>query len=159
MRLVEEAVAAGARRALAAQTLGLTVRSLQRWASKGPDSHDERCGPHTPPANKLSLVERQRLLAVANAPAYRDLSPQQIVPRLADEQGVYLASESTLYRVLREAEQLAHRARSRPATTTRPREQVATGANQVWSWDIERHEALLHRAVMKGHRHRPVAAG
>ncbi len=79
---------------------------------------------------------------------YRDLSPQQIVPRLADEQGTYLGSESTLYRLLREEEQLAHRERSRPATSSRPSEQVATGPNQVWSWDIERHEALLHRAVV-----------
>ncbi len=136
MTLVEEAVNAGARREMAAQALGLTVRTLQRWAGQGPGSDDQRCGPHTSPANKLRPAERQRLLAVANAPEYRDLSPQQIVPRLADEQGVYLASESTLYRVLREEAQLAHRQRSRPATATRPREQVATGPNHVWTWDI-----------------------
>ena len=136
MTLVEEAVDAGARREVAAQTLGLTVRTLQRWAGQGPDGDDQRCGPHTSPTNKLGPAERQRLLALANAPEYRDLSPQQIVPRLADEQGVYLASESTFYRVLRDEEQLAHRQRSRPATATRPREQVATAPNHVWSWDI-----------------------
>ena len=136
MTLAEETVEAGARRARAAQTLGLTVRTLQRWATQGPDSDDRRCGPRTSPANKLSPAERHRLLRVANAPEHRDLSPQQIVPRLADEQGLYLASESTFYRVLREEEQLAHRERSRPATATRPREQVATGRNQVWTWDI-----------------------
>jgi putative transposase len=76
------------------------------------------------------------LLAVANAPEYRDLSPHQIFPRLADEQGIYLASESTLYRVLREEGQLKHRERSRPVPASRPGEQVATGPNQVWSWDI-----------------------
>ena len=114
MTLVEEAVDAGARR----------------------DSDDQRCGPRTSPANKLSSAERRRLLAVANTPEYRDLSPQQIVPRLADEQGLYLASESTLYRLLREEKQMAHRQPSRPATATRPREQVATGPNQVWTWDI-----------------------
>lgn len=74
--------------------------------------------------------------AVANAPAYRDLSPSQIVPRLADEQGVYLASESTLYRLLRHERQLAHRERTRPPTVTRPLECIATGPNQMWSWDI-----------------------
>lgn len=136
MTLVEEAVDAGARRERAVQTLGLTVRTLQRWSGQGADSDDQRCGPRTSPANKLSSAERRRLLAVANTPEYRDLSPQQIVPRLADEQGLYLASESTLYRLLREEKQMAHRQPSRPATATRPREQVATGPNQVWTWDI-----------------------
>lgn len=136
MTLVEEAVAAGARREEAAQILGLTARTLQRWAEQGPDSDDQRCGPHTVPANKLSPAECQQLLEAANAPEYRELSPKQIIPRLADEQGTYLGSESTLYRLLRAAAQLAHRERSRPATSSRPSEQVATGPNQVWSWDI-----------------------
>ena len=136
MTLVEEAVDAGARRERAVQTLGLTVRTLQRWSGQGADSDDQRCGPRTSPANKLSSAERRRRLAVANTPEYRDLSPPQIVPRLADEQGLYLASESTLYRLLREEKQMAHRQPSRPATATRPREQVATGPNQVWTWDI-----------------------
>lgn len=136
MTLVEDAVRAGARRHVAAQTLGLTVRTLQRWAEQGLGVQDQRRGPHTAPANKLSPAERQRLLDVANTPAYRDLSPQQIVPRLADEQGLYLASASTFYRVLRAAQQVVHRQRSRPATARRPRAQVASGPNQVWSWDI-----------------------
>ncbi len=136
MTLVDEAVDAGARREMAAQTLGLTVRTLQRWASQGLGSDDQRCGPRTSPANKLSPAERRQLVAVANTPEYRDLSPRQIVPRLADEQGVYLGSESTLYRALREEGQLAHREPSRPATASRPREQIATGPNQVWTWDI-----------------------
>lgn len=136
MTLVEEAVRAGARRDVAAQTLGLTVRTLQRWAEQGMEAEDQRRGPHTTPANKLSPVERQKLLDVANTAAYRDLSPKQIVPRLADEHQVYLGSESTLYRVLRDEKQLAHRQRSRPSTSSRPREQVASGPNEVWSWDI-----------------------
>jgi len=136
MRLIDQAVAAGARRGKAAQLLGLTVRTLQRWERQGSDGDDMRHGPHTVPGNKLSAHERQALLDLANTPAYRDLSPHQIVPRVLDEQGRYLASESTLYRVLREEKQLAHRERSRPATRTRPNEYVATGPNEVWSWDI-----------------------
>ena len=99
------------------------------------------------------------MLEVANTPAYRDLSQKQIVPRLADEQQMYPGSEATLYRLLRQEGRLAHRERSRPATSTRPAEHVATGPDQIWSRDIERHEALLYRAVMKGHRSQPVAAG
>lgn len=136
MSLVEEAVAAGARQEEAAQALGIAARTVKRWAEQGPEGDDQRRGPHTTPGNKLSPAERQRVLEVVNSPKYRDLAPAQIVPRLADEEGIYLASESTLYRLLREAKQLAHRERSRPATSKRPKEQVATGPNQVYSWDI-----------------------
>lgn len=159
MSLVEEAVAAGARQEAAAQTLGIAVRTVKRWAEQGPEGDDQRRGPHTTPGNKLSPAERQRVLEVVNSPKYRDLAPAQIVPRLADEERIYLASESTLYRLLREAKQLAHRERSRPATSKRPEEQVATGPNQVYSWDIERLEALLHRAGVQDPRLQPVAAG
>jgi transposase InsO family protein len=132
--LVDEATRGGARREAAVEALGLSVRTVQRWRHQA-DGADRRRGPHTAPSNKLTPAERDRVLGIANAPAFRDLSPQQIVPRLAD-QGDYIASESTFYRVLREEGQLTHRAPSRPATSRRPREHVATGPCQVWSWDI-----------------------
>ena len=74
-------------------------------------------------------------MEIACSPRFRDLSPKQIVPLLADE-GTYLASESTLYRVLRAAERLARRGRTKPATHRRPDQLTATGPNQVWCWDI-----------------------
>ena len=49
---------------------------------------------------------------------------------------MYLASESTFYRILREEKLLSHRGRARAPRRHRPNEQVATGPNQVWSWDI-----------------------
>ncbi len=118
----------------AAQILELTSRTVQRWRLQE-CGEDRRCGPLSRPANKLTEKERKQVLSIANAPRYRDLSPKQIVPRLADE-GVYVASESTFYRLLRAENQLAHRERCRPATHRRPREKKATGPNQVWSWDI-----------------------
>ena len=132
--LVHEATCNGARQEVAVEALGLSVRTFQRWQTQHAGA-DRRRGPHTVPANKLTGAERDQVLATANAPEFRDLSPQQIVPRLAD-QGDYIASESTFYRVLREAELLAHREPSRPATSRRPREHMATGPCQVWSWDI-----------------------
>jgi len=89
----------------------------------------------TAPANKLTEAERRRVLEVVNSPEHRDRSPKQIVPSLAD-QGVYIASESTMYRILRETGQLVHRAASKPPARRRPDELVATAPNQVWSWDI-----------------------
>jgi transposase InsO family protein len=74
-------------------------------------------------------------MALMNSPAYRDLAPSQIVPRLADE-GRYVASESTLYRLLRQGEQLQHRHAWKSNHHTWPRALVARQANELYSWDI-----------------------
>jgi transposase InsO family protein len=131
---VDEAVVQGARKTSACAEVGLSVRTIQRWRVQGGGA-DARRGPRKPPANKLSLDERQKVLETVNLPEFRNMAPNQIVPRLAD-QNIYLASESTMYRILREDKQLAHRQRSRPATHSRPREYVAMGPCEVWSWDI-----------------------
>ena len=133
LALIDEAIAAGARLKPTCELLGLTVRATQRW--RRGTGEDLRCGPRLEPANKLSAEERHHMLDVANSLEYRDLPPAQIVPRLADT-GVYLASESSFHRVLRAADQLKHRAPSRPRTPRTPPRLVATGADQVWSWDI-----------------------
>ncbi len=58
------------------------------------------------------------------------------MPRLAD-QGEYLASESTFYRILHTAEEQRHRGRSRaPRPPTPPPRHCARGPREVWSWDI-----------------------
>ena len=132
--LVNEAVRAGARRERACEVLGLTERSVQRWG-RADVGDDGRAGPRTRPANALTPAERAKVLEVVNSPEYRDLPPKQVVPRLADA-GRYVASESTIYRILRAEDQDAHRGRARPRTVRRIDEHVATAANQVWSWDI-----------------------
>lgn len=131
--LLGEAVRCGARLEPACQTLGLRARTVQRW--QGREGGDRRQGPKSEPPNKLSEVERQRVLKIVNSPEYCDLSPNQIVPLLADRD-TYVASESTFYRILREVDMLAHRQRSSPAVRKRPEEHVATGPCQVFSWDI-----------------------
>jgi putative transposase len=132
--LVGEAVAAGARRGAASRCAGLSHRSLQRW-DRAEVGDDGRAGPRTQPANALSPAERKAVVAIVNSPEYRDLPPKQVVPRLADA-GYYCASESTIYRILRAEEQLAHRGRAKPRTVRCVDEHEATAANQVWSWDI-----------------------
>jgi len=131
---IDTAVASGARLKQAAALLGLSSRTVMRWRRQN-GGCDQRHGPVTVPANKLTAQEKQQILDVANSATYRDLSPKQIVPKLAD-QGVYIASESSFYRVLKEHKMIQHRQRSKPATHHRPNEHVASGANQVWSWDI-----------------------
>lgn len=68
-------------------------------------------------------------------PEYKSLPPSQIVPSLADK-GLYIASESSFYRILREDNQLKHRGKAKPRTVVKPEPYVATGPNQVWTWDI-----------------------
>jgi transposase InsO family protein len=134
INLIDQSVESGARLNKAAQIVGLSARTLIRWRGQG-GGQDQRKGPLTVPANKLSQQDRQQILDTANSAPFRDLSPKQIVPTLAD-QDVYLASESTFYRVLKEHNMLTHRQASKPAVNYRPKEHVATGACQVWSWDI-----------------------
>ena len=132
--LIDRAVKSGARLKKAAAIMGLSARTIIRWRLQH-GGQDQRKGPATAPANKLSKQERQQILDVSNSAPFRDLSPNQIVPKLAD-QGVYMASESTFYRVLKEHKMLTHRQASKPAVSHRPKEHVATGPCQVWSWDI-----------------------
>ena len=123
----------GARQAEACKLVGLNPRTVQRW-QKVNGGADGRRGPRSAPANRLTEEEREQVLATANSEEFRGLSPKQIVPILADR-GTYVASESTFYRVLRAKNQMTPRVRSR-APQPRPEHRVATGPNQVWSWDI-----------------------
>lgn len=129
---VEAALKQGAPRTQVYLRLGITQRTLQRWKLKPVDG---RRGPLTSPANKLTQLERALIISTANNAEFRDVSPKQMVPRLADR-GVYLGSESTVSRVLAAEGLMAHRGFTKPPAP-RPRpELVANAANQVWTWDI-----------------------
>lgn len=80
-------------------------------------------------------MERADVLAFANSPAYRDASPRQSVPKLADT-AVYLASKSTMYRLLRAARQRAHRGRAQAPVRRKVSAYHATAPQQVWRPDI-----------------------
>ena len=88
-----------------------------------------------PPAHKLSEAEREQMLAVANSEEFASLPPSQIVPTLADRD-CYLASESSFYRVLKQASQQHHRGRAKKPSQRVATSHCASGPNQVWSWDI-----------------------
>ena len=132
--LIDEAVQSGARLEKAAHVLGLSKRAIQRWRKHGP-KEDKRKGPQTTPAHALTSWEKERVINIAVSKEMRDLSPKQIVPKLADL-GMYIASESSFYRLLRKRNMQKHRESSQPAVHHKPKEHVATGPNQVWSWDI-----------------------
>jgi transposase len=143
IELVSKAMKKGARKERACQILGVSVRTLERWECakvKG----DLRQGPNTTPANKISKEEYQKVLEVCTSEAYRDLPPSQIVPLLADK-GIYIVSEASFYRILKEEKMLTHRTESKPHKHHKPNEYIATRPNQVWSWDV----SVLQLSSMK----------
>ncbi len=92
-------------------------------------------GPAPDPVNKLTVLERLRILEVLTSPRFVDLAPLQVYAQLLDE-GVYLCSVSTMYRVLAENKQVRERRRlARHPARVCP-ELVATAPRQVYSWDI-----------------------
>lgn len=129
---------AGARLRLACEIAGIGLRTLQRWkAHDGLTAGDGRPQAVRPmPSHALSPAERAQLLAVANEPRFAAVPPARIVPMLADE-GVYLASESSFSRVLREHGQNVHRGRAKtPKATRPPTTHIATATREVWCWDM-----------------------
>lgn len=137
-RDIDAAHAAGARLGPACEIAGIDLRTLQRWkAQQGLTTGDGRPQAVRPmPSHALSPGERARLLAVANEPRFAAVPPARIVPMLADE-GIYLASESSFSRVLREHGQSVHRGRAKaPKASRPPSTHIATAACQVWCWDM-----------------------
>lgn len=135
IHLIDEARGAGARQSKACEVMAVSARTYQRWHDSA-NHHDGRISAKHEPANKLTELERQRMIKLANEPEYADLSPSKIVPKLADE-GRYIASESSFYRVLKAEKQLSHRHRSKLARQLKkPRALTATAPNQIYSWDI-----------------------
>ena len=135
MTWVTEARTAGARQSKACQSIGISAKTFQRWVR--PDNQqDGRLDARHEVSNKLTELERHRVIKVANKPEYAALSPSKIVPLLADK-GEYIASESTFYRILKSEKQLQHRLPSKPVrSVNKPRALKATAPNQLYSWDI-----------------------
>jgi transposase InsO family protein len=135
--LVSEAQSDGARLENACELLNISVRTYQRWYRDGKVEADNRPIAIRPePSNKLTPEEQSTVLTVCNEPEYRSCPPGFIVADLLD-QGRYLASESTIYRLLRAADQQHHRGREKAPTPTRQAtSHKAQAPNQLWSWDI-----------------------
>ncbi|WP_432785356.1 helix-turn-helix domain-containing protein [Cyanobium sp. BSA11S] len=95
--------------------IGICLRTLKRWRKAflgDGDGEDRRKGSPRKVAHRLSEEERQRILLTCNQPEYASLPPGQIVPALAD-QGLFIGSESSFYRVLHQAGQCHRRGRAR----------------------------------------------
>ncbi len=116
--------------------LEISPRTIQRWQHRQSEPDQRKSAAlQRLPENKLSEEERDQILTICNQEQFANMSPNQIVPILADE-GIFVASESSFYRVLRQKDQLAHRGKAKPPKHKRPEAIEATGPNELWSWDI-----------------------
>ena len=91
--------------------------------------------PRRPQPRALSPVERQQILDVLHAERFWDQAPASVYATLLDE-GVYLASIATMYRLLREQGETGDRRRHATHPPRVKPELLASGPNQCWSWDI-----------------------
>jgi putative transposase len=132
---VNEAHANGARKSKACELANVSVRTLERWEKPEGCIDQRKDAKRSQQAKKLTEEERQTILTTINSEKYCDLPVCKIVPMLADE-GRYLASESTIYRILRAEKQLTHRQKAKPAKHHKPKACTAHGPNEVWTWDI-----------------------
>jgi len=117
----------------ACRALGASRASLYRWRSPASPPQPR---PRPTSARALSPGERQAVLEQLHGERFVDASPAQVYATLLDE-GTYLASERTMYRLLADADggvrerrdQLTHPPYARP-------ELLASRPNEVWSWDV-----------------------
>ena len=91
--------------------------------------------PRPSPPRTLDAEEKARVLEVLDSERFVDEPVRQVYAQLLDDE-VYLCSPRTMYRILTEADQVCDRRRQRRHPTYVRPELVATGPNQVWSWDI-----------------------
>ena len=119
----------------ACELLGKSRATLHRQRNPKPPAEKAPAAPRAPHPAALSWAEQQALLAVLDSDRFADKSPAQVYAILLDE-GIYLASIRTMYRVLTLADQVRERrAQAQHPPRVRP-ELVADGPDQVWTWDI-----------------------
>jgi putative transposase len=93
-------------------------------------------GPKQASPRALSATERDQIAQTLNSERFADQSPYQVYATLLDDEQTYLCSISTMYRILRQNVQLRERRNQRQHPNYTKPELLATGPNQLWSWDI-----------------------
>ena len=117
--------------AAACEALGVSRASFYR--QQQPRSIEPK--PRPRPTRSLSQAEQQKVLEVLHSERFVDQSPAEVYATLLDE-GIYLCSLRTLYRILAEHEEVRERRNQRRHPVYQKPQLLATGPNQLWSWDI-----------------------
>lgn len=117
--------------AAACEALGVSRASFYR--QQQPRSIEPK--PRPRPTRSLSQAEQQKVLEVLHSERFVDQSPAEVYATLLDK-GIYLCSLRTLYRILAEHEEVRERRNQRRHPVYQKPQLLATGPNQLWSWDI-----------------------
>jgi transposase InsO family protein len=133
LELIDESVSKGCRKIKVCEYLKLSIRTVQNWEKNG--LIDKRKGALKEVHNKLTPKEKAQIVEKACNFRFKDLTPYEIVPILAEE-GIYIASISTFYRVMRKENLIFQKKRKKSLRKKEHIELKATGPNQLWSWDI-----------------------
>lgn len=139
----------------ACRLLGASRATLYRQRRPRPE---REAAPRPESANTLSRAEARHILDTVGSEEHCDLAPAQVWARLLDD-GTYLCSVPTMYRLLAAAGESKERRRQRTHPARKKLELMASAPDRVWSWDIEHHEALSGREELEDLFLRPVAAG
>ena len=136
LELVDEARQAGARQAAACAEIGIDTKTYRAW--KQDAVGDRRPMAERPPQpHALTEAEQDEILEECHRPKFASLPPAQIIAQLLDEEGRYIASASSFYRVLRRAGEQQRRGRAAPPRQMGPpRRHQAQGPNEVYTWDV-----------------------
>lgn len=124
----------------ACEALALAPRTYYAWKRPPrPSTQPEAPALRQDHPRALSEEQKQHALAVLNSPRFADMSASQVYANLLDE-GVYLCSERTLYRLLAQSGENTQRYQRKSREAQRP-ELLCTAPNQLWSWDITKLKA------------------
>jgi transposase InsO family protein len=135
--MMQAAIALTAKSGLTASAcaaLGLARASVYRARARRLQPPPSRSAKRAPP-RALGPQERSRVLDLLRTPRFVDRAPAEIYATLLDE-GVYLGSIRTLYRILAENGEVRERRDQRRHPVYQKPELLAEAPNQVWSWDI-----------------------
>ena len=130
-----ETLRSGLAVSVACQALGIPRASIYRRRDRHRRIVVRRAISRPRPPLALSGAERERVLATLNSERFADMAPAAIYATLLDE-GQYLASVRTMYRLLTQHGQSLERRAQRVHPMYEKPELLATRCNEVWSWDI-----------------------
>ena len=129
----------------ACRAMSVPRSTYYRWLPNSPADDSEESGGVSPPLRPetptrrspraLGVEEEQQTLGELRSERFMDQSPAQVYATLLDE-GKYLCSERTMYRILERHGEVKERRNQRKHPNYKKPELLATAPNQVWSWDI-----------------------
>lgn len=117
----------------ACNSLGIPRSTYYYW--KKSNSKPVKSEHRNLPDFSYTYDEKQEILSVMNSDSYMDQTPYEIHAANLDE-GKYLCSVRTMYRILDENSQVKERRKIRRSNNYKKPELLATKVNQVWTWDI-----------------------